>query len=461
MFRSSRQMPNCSATSCATREPTPPRWPASPAPIRTTCQRAGWLEQELGEVFPPPQAEQAGVTTTPAGTPPGSPATDSVVNGTALGSPAQVWAVGSDGQPAWRPFASLLHFPPAPDGGVPVPVPVRYQPPAPWLAGQHLGGGSYELDDGQETRLHGYVLEVTRSGLWLRDASSGLDPLSGDDPRLAGLARTVRLLPLDPDAVNVVAAAPGQFVSDPAWAVLNDVLSQLPPEARSRIRLLVPSPDLDGRWAGASRLAAALGPAATVHHLTAAGYLASPTTPVDFASTAADPTVRSGLTAAQQDQLARQRPRYRTSTEDLYRLDGRPPQEVQRDGLLPRPEARTGVARHFDIQGHIAGWWTNAFVSLTRSADFAAHHATGIGENYRYLYRIDGTRARGGIDVNATPGLQIDLPNQQEILFVGGVDARLIVEVWELVAEADDTVTLRPVPWGVPSPQMQSRPPGP
>jgi len=388
------------------------------------------------------------VTTTP-GTSHGSPATDGVVNGTEIGSPAQVWAVGSDGQPAWRPFASLLHFPPAPDGGAPVPALLRYQPPAPWLADQHLGGASYDLDDGQQTALYGYVLEVTRSGLWLRGASLGHDPLSGGDSRLAGLARTVRLLPLDPDAVNVVVAAPGQLVSDPAWEVLNDVLSQLPPEARSRIRLLVPSPDRDGRWAGASRLAAELGSATTVQYLTADGYLASPTTPVDLGSTAADPIVRSGLTPAQQSQLARQRPWYRTSTEDLYRMDGRPPQEVQRDGLLPRPEARAGAARHFDIQGHVAAGWTNAFVSLTRNADFAAHHATWIGDSYRYLYRIDGTRARGGIDVNATPGLRIDLPNQQTILFVGGVDARLIVEVWKLVAEADGTVTLQPVPWDV------------
>ena len=401
------------------------------------------------------------MTTTPAGTSHGSPATDGVLNGTEIGSPAQVWAVGSDGQPAWRPFASLLRFPPAPDEGVPVPALLRWQPPVPSLADQDLGGGSYDLDDGQQTALYGYVLEVTRSGFWLREASLGLDPLSGDDPRLAGLARTVRLLPLDPDAVNVVAAAPGHFVSDPAWEVLKNVLTQLPPEARSRIRLLVPLPDGDGRWAGAGRLAVALGPATTAHYLTADGYLASPATPVDPGSTAADPAVRSGLTPAQQSQLARQRPWYRTSTEDLYRMDGRPPQEVQRDGLLPRPEARTGAARHFNIRGHVAGERTNAFVSLTRNADFAAHHATWIGDHHRYVYRIDGTRARGGIDVNATPGLRTELPNQQEILFVGGVDARLIVEVWELVADAEGTVTLRPVPWNVPSPQMQPRPPGP
>jgi hypothetical protein len=386
--------------------------------LLATADPAGWLERELGEVYPPSgrlEAEPAGSTSTPGGT----AVTDSGQQG------------GMRGE--------------GPSGSVPAPL--RWQPPAPWLADRHLGGGVYDLDDGQETRLHGYVLEVTRSGLWLRDASPGLDPLSGEDRRLAATARSVRLLPLDPGAVDVVVAAPGQLVSEPAWEVLNDVLSELPAEARSRIRLLVPAPDRDGRWAGASRLAAALGPAATVQHLTADGYPASPTTPVDFASTAADPAVRSGLTPEQHNQLARQRPRYRTSTEDLYRLDGRPPQEVRRDGLLPRPEARSDAARRFDIQGHIRAESANAFVSLTRDPNFATRHANWVGDNYRYLYRIDGARALGGIDPNATPGVLIDAPNQQEILFVGGVAAPLIVEVWELTVDAQGVVTMRPVPW--------------
>src|SRR6266550_962351 len=155
----------------------------------------------------------------------------------------------------------------------------------------------YDLDDSQDPRLHSYVLEVLPSGLWLRDSTMSLE-----EPSLAATARAVRLLPREAGVVNVVTAA-------------------------------------DGRLGGARSLATQLGPAATVELLTAEGYRAALVSPVDVSSTAADPKVRSGLTSEQQRRLDGQRARYRVTTEDLYRLDGRPPEVVSRDGLLPRREA--------------------------------------------------------------------------------------------------------------------------
>ena len=300
-----------------------------------------------------------------------------------------------------------------------------------------------------------YVLEDVGSGVWwLRDCDPWdvqRDPL--DRPIAAATAMMVRRLRGEPGTTTVVLAGPWLAVSDPVWTELHRVISAMTAESGDRVRLVVPIADRE-RLSGARRLAATLGGSVDVQILTPGGFAASQVSPVDVRSTAADPTlIQDGLTERQRSSLAGQRPWYRLGTEDLFRLDSRPPAVVRRHGLLPWPQTSPIDGRHVDIRHHVNGATDDSLLfNLIRDPAFPFKVPHWIGDRYRYWYRIDGARAPGGIDVNATLYEGWHPPHLQQVLAIGGVAGDAVVEAWEVSVHPDHGVTLRPLPFDEPEP---------
>jgi hypothetical protein len=136
------------------------------------------------------------------------------------GRGAQVLAIGPDGAPTWRPFARELAW--RPHGGARV---LSWIPPVDYLL--PVGPGQLALDER-------WLVEVTESGLWVREQSR---------TDVAGL---VRDLPMEAGYCTVVVGASGEKQVKPPWRAIVKLLRRLPDDARTRLRLAVP--ETAGNW---------------------------------------------------------------------------------------------------------------------------------------------------------------------------------------------------------------------
>ncbi|MEU1122828.1 hypothetical protein ABZ371_04390, partial [Streptomyces sp. NPDC005899] len=146
----------------------------------------------------------------------------------------------------------------------------------------------------------------------------------------------------------------------------------------------------------------------------------SPTPPVDPAAVAADPAALAG----------RRLPEalWRDHDGPLYRFSPDPPEHVFGAGLKPYGPDMVHLIDH--VYGGSALVPHTAFASATANRDYVRDSARAnpsgapaLYRRYRWRYDIE---VPGGIDVNATLGLASPFPDQEEILFPGGVARRYI-----------------------------------
>ncbi|SDK22582.1 hypothetical protein SAMN04487820_105326 [Actinopolyspora mzabensis] len=126
---------------------------------------------------------------------------------------------------------------------------------------------------------------------------------------------------------------------------------------------------------------------------------------------------------------------WRQDDGELYHFSNKPPEQILAEGgLLPKGN---GTGRHlldYVVNGHRD---TN-FMSATRDPDMMSrlrwkNPDRVFGSTYRYLYTF---RAPGGIDVNATLDVASPFPDQQEIVFPGGVSAEHVVGYRDVFEDA-------------------------
>ncbi|MGW6914472.1 putative T7SS-secreted protein [Kitasatospora sp. NPDC054939] len=118
-------------------------------------------------------------------------------------------------------------------------------------------------------------------------------------------------------------------------------------------------------------------------------------------------------------------PKWRTSTEDLYRFDNRPPDRIftEDGGLKPLSSDFNDLAAYAG-----SGSKDSVYVGTTRDPNLK------LGANRLWRYEVD---APGGIDVNASLGRKeaggiSPHADEAEIAFPGGVDVRHIKGAWRL-----------------------------
>ncbi len=131
-----------------------------------------------------------------------------------VGQGRHVVAVRGGGVPAWRPFAVELAW--RPYGGARV---HSWVPPADNLL--PLGPAQLALNDR-------WLVEVVEAGLWIRE----IERMDEGAP--------VRELPLQAEHCTIVVGAPDPRQERPPWRLIERLLRQLPPDARHRVRLVVP-----------------------------------------------------------------------------------------------------------------------------------------------------------------------------------------------------------------------------
>ncbi|WP_241191730.1 lonely Cys domain-containing protein, partial [Streptomyces sp. ADI97-07] len=141
----------------------------------------------------------------------------------------------------------------------------------------------------------------------------------------------------------------------------------------------------------------------------------SPTPPVDPATVAADPAALAGSTLPEA--------LWRDHDAPLYRFSPDGPERVFREGLKPYGPEMVHLIDH--VYGGSALVPHTVFASTTASRtyvrDSARSNPMGAPALYRrYRWRYD-IQAPGGIDVNATLGLASPFPDQEEVLFPGGI----------------------------------------
>ncbi|MET9494394.1 ADP-ribosyltransferase [Streptomyces sp. NPDC006552] len=107
-------------------------------------------------------------------------------------------------------------------------------------------------------------------------------------------------------------------------------------------------------------------------------------------------------------------PSYRHSCEELYRSDGRSPDQIFEEGFQPKAP-RDG---QYDLAAYVLKNQPSPYVSTSYDHDLYKQWRPG------YNYYID---APGGIDVNATIGDTHKWAAQHEVAFPGGIDRRFIV----------------------------------
>jgi hypothetical protein len=73
-----------------------------------------------------------------------------------------------------------------------------------------------------------WIVEVIEAGLWIRETNA-VDP-----------GGVIRGLPLNAQYCGVVIGAPGADQVQPPWRSISKLLRRLPPDARCRVRLLIP-----------------------------------------------------------------------------------------------------------------------------------------------------------------------------------------------------------------------------
>ncbi|MFE8008166.1 lonely Cys domain-containing protein [Streptomyces sp. NPDC057418] len=145
-----------------------------------------------------------------------------------------------------------------------------------------------------------------------------------------------------------------------------------------------------------------------------------PTPPVDPATTAADPAALAGGTLPEA--------LWRDHDGPLYRFSPDGPEQVFAEGLKPYGSDMVHIVDH--VYGGSALVPHTVFASATANRDYVRDSARanpmGAPALYRrYRWRYD-VQVPGGIDVNATLGLASPFPDQEEVLFPGGVDRRYI-----------------------------------
>ncbi|WP_221354057.1 lonely Cys domain-containing protein [Streptomyces beigongshangae] len=146
----------------------------------------------------------------------------------------------------------------------------------------------------------------------------------------------------------------------------------------------------------------------------------SPTPPVDPAAVAADPAALTGATLP--DAL------WRDHDGPLYRFSPDGPERVFSEGLKPYGSETVHLIDH--VYGGRSLVPDTVFASTTANRhyvrDSARANPLGAPALYRrYRWRYD-LEVPGGIDVNATLGLASPFPDQEEVLFPGGVARRHI-----------------------------------
>ncbi|MGW7517618.1 ADP-ribosyltransferase [Streptomyces sp. NPDC054796] len=108
------------------------------------------------------------------------------------------------------------------------------------------------------------------------------------------------------------------------------------------------------------------------------------------------------------------KPHYRTTCQQLYRSDGRPPSVIFAEGFQPR-DTKNG---QYDLEAYVLKNQHSPFVSTSYDHDLYKSWRPG------YNYYID---APGGIDVNKTIGDDHKYASQVEVAFPGGIDNDFIV----------------------------------
>lgn len=146
----------------------------------------------------------------------------------------------------------------------------------------------------------------------------------------------------------------------------------------------------------------------------------SPTPPVDPAVVAADPAALAGSTLP--DAL------WRDHEGPLFRFSPDGPEQVFREGLKPYGPEMVHLIDH--VYGGSALVPNTVFASATANRDYVRDSARAnpmgadaLHRRYRWRYDME---VPGGIDVNATLGLASPFPDQEEVLFPGGIDRRYI-----------------------------------
>ncbi|WP_230543806.1 lonely Cys domain-containing protein, partial [Streptomyces griseus] len=146
----------------------------------------------------------------------------------------------------------------------------------------------------------------------------------------------------------------------------------------------------------------------------------SPTPPVDPAVVAAVPVTLEGATLP--DAL------WRDHDGPLYRFSPDGPERIFSEGLKPYGPEMVHLIDH--VYGGSALVPNTVFASSTANPHYVRDSALSnplgadaLHRRYRWRYDI---QAPGGIDVNATLGLASPFPDQEEVLFPGGIARRYI-----------------------------------
>ncbi|MFI0227182.1 scabin-related ADP-ribosyltransferase [Streptomyces lydicus] len=132
------------------------------------------------------------------------------------------------------------------------------------------------------------------------------------------------------------------------------------------------------------------------------------------------------------------------SDADIYRNSEYAPEKVFTEGFPPK-----GVSIPHLVDYVFNGPQDTVFVSATTMNDYVEQtmKQTGRVTKYRHIYAIDPL---GGIDINATLDIASPFPDQQEIVFPGGVQSRFIKYAQEL-----STVDGTPVGDRIPNPHYR------
>ncbi|WP_077193695.1 scabin-related ADP-ribosyltransferase [Streptomyces lydicus] len=132
------------------------------------------------------------------------------------------------------------------------------------------------------------------------------------------------------------------------------------------------------------------------------------------------------------------------SDADIYRNSEYAPGKVFAEGFPPK-----GVSIPHLVDYVFNGPQDTVFVSATTMNDYVEQtmKQTGRATKYRHIYAIDPL---GGIDINATLDIASPFPDQQEIVFPGGVQSRFIKYAQEL-----STVDGTPVGDRIPNPHYR------
>jgi hypothetical protein len=149
------------------------------------------------------------------------------------------------------------------------------------------------------------------------------------------------------------------------------------------------------------------------------------------------PPVDPAITAAQPEILGAGLPhqmKWRSDGGDapLHKFSEKAPEEVFRDGLRPKGGRLGHLLEHVYRSPP-----DTAYVSTTRDRDYVHHSAlnnpgAAASLHARYRYRYDVVLP-GGIDVNATLDIASPFPDQEEVVFPGGIHVRFIRGMQPLV----------------------------